>query len=671
MFKHLLLTCTLLFCLLPPLAAQAKPARHSSLLGPLGLTLIPSARMDEPGTVRAGVSTLDPYLHGTIGIQISTPLYMGLRQSAEISSLHDDAMRLYPGVDMKLRLLAEGPYHPELSLGWLGAIGHKRMAGEYLVGSKRFNNWDISAGLGWGRYGSAHHIGNPLGLFGSHFKKDRQRDGEDPNGPSDWFTDQDVGLFAGVEYSPPWIEGLSLSAEWGADRYLAEAATYDYESPAPWALGVHYSPRPWINLSTGLIGGEKIMAALTLQNHLARWPGKLFHKGDVAVTPEPAATGVNRAQAPLALPNHLSTPQALRMALQTMDSESAASVEALEVRPTHRGLTGPLLRFNRRDISHALKQSAGSPEEIWRNVAFNPETAGELTPAENSSAPVHADLRLILDEAVSLSERDQGLLHRTSLIAETTADIPLGLLGGMGLRLNLTDNLDQLNDLRLPSSLPVRSNIDQFANTTFALDTLYAGWTRTFYRDWHVATAAGYLEEMYAGAGGDILYRPWGATWALGAEGWLAAKRDPDSSMHLDLSGDAVFTGHLKGYYEFPETDLTAELRAGRYLNEDWGGTLALTQRFDHGLHVRGFITATNQSEFDIFGGHTNVHSGLSLTLPIGNIPLIPQNSLIRLSAAPFGRDNGQTLASPVDLYNLSEPLSYRHMTHYWHDIGE
>ncbi|QQG36988.1 MAG: YjbH domain-containing protein [Micavibrio aeruginosavorus] len=670
MLKCLALTCGMIVCLLPN-AAGADPARHSSLLGPLGLTLIPSARMDEPGTIRAGVGTLDPYMHGTLGLQIAQPLYIALRQTAEISSLHDDALRLYPGVDIKLRLLEEGAYHPELSLGWLGALGHKRMAGEYLVASKRFDNWDVSGGLGWGRYGSAHHTGNPLGLFGQHFKKGRRLDSEEPNGPENWFTGEDAGLFAGIEYSAPWVEGLSLSAEWGADRYLAEKAAFDYEAPAPWALGIHYSPRPWVNLSTGLIGGEKIMTALTLHEHVARWPGKLFRKEQPPAAAIPVAAGPRLIQAELSLPGHISSPQAIGQALQELDAQSPDTIEALEIDTRHKGLKGAGLRFNRRDVTHTLQQSAGSPQEIWRNTAINPEKAENLAPTGLQPALLNADVRFVLDEAVSLSEEDQGLLHRTGLIAEASAQTRFGLLGGLGLRLNITDNLDHLNDLRVPSLLPVRSDIDRFTEDKFALNTLYAGWVRTIAPDLHIAAAAGYLEEMYAGAGGDILYRPFGATWAIGAEGWLALKRDPDSRLHKGLSGDTVFTGHMKGYYEFPETDLTAEIRAGRYLNEDWGGTFALAHRFDHGLQVRGFMTASNQSEFDIFGGRTNVYSGLSLTLPIGNVPLALQNSIMRLSAAPFGRDAGQALANPVDLYTLTEPLSYRHITRYWNDISE
>jgi hypothetical protein len=237
--------------------------------------------MDQPGTVRAGISTLDPYMHAHVGIQIAEPLYIGIRQTAEVSDLNDDALRLYPGVDMKLRLLEEGPYHPELSLGWLGAVGHKRMAGEYLAASKRFDNWDISGGIGWGRYGSTHHIGNPLGIFGSHFKKGRALDGEEPNGPQDWFTDDDIGIVRRpIEYTTPWVDGLSFSAEWGADRYHRRDAPLSISTnPRRGPLGVHYSPKPWVNVSTArLVGGEKIMAIAHLAKRDLEMAGEILQE---------------------------------------------------------------------------------------------------------------------------------------------------------------------------------------------------------------------------------------------------------------------------------------------------------------------------------------------------------------------------------------------------------
>lgn len=650
--------------------------------------------MDKTGTVRAGISTLDPYLHAHIGLQIADPLYISLRQSAEVSGLNDDANRLYPGIDMKLRLIDEGHYHPALALGWQSALGHKRMAGEYLVASKRYENWDFSAGLGWGRMGTAGHIDNPLRIFGKHFNKNRAPDGNDPNGPDNWFTGNNIGFFAGLEYTTPWIDGLSFSAEWGADRYVAERTSFDFNAPAPWALGVHYAPKPWINFSTALIGGEKIMAALTLQNLLPEWPGRSFKNDNLTHEPlRPYRTGITeptamehtaersninlhhtaasytRAQARLEIPQELTTPRAIGLALPYISNHAGETIEGLEIRPVYRGLSGPLIRFNRRNVTRAMGQHAGSPQELWQNAEFNPESADELTLHSTEKNGRDYNLRLLLDQQISLSEEDHGILRRTSMMIESASSSTSGLLGGMGLRINLAHNLGHLDNYRVPSPLPVRSDVADFADRRLSLDRAYLGFARTLAPHLHAAIAAGYLEEMYNGLGGDILYRPFGKTWAIGAEGWLALKRDPHSPMNMALTGDRVFTGHVKVYYEFPDTNLTAEARFGRYLNEDMGATIALRQHFDHDLNVRGFMTATDNSDPDIFGGNTNLYAGLELSLPLGNIPLIPQNSALRIKAAPFGHDNGQTLDNPVDLYDLSTPLSYRHIARHWNDI--
>ena len=175
-----------IFCI--PIAHAQAEEYSSSLYGPLGLNTIPNARMDDTGTIRAGIGTLDPYIHSWLSFQLAEPLSVTLRQSAEVSNLNEDADRLYPGVDFKLRIMEETATRPELSIGLQSAIGHKRMAGEYIAASKRYKDFDFTAGLGWGRFGTAGHFENPFKIFGGHFDKGRSLDGEMPNRPDDWFT---------------------------------------------------------------------------------------------------------------------------------------------------------------------------------------------------------------------------------------------------------------------------------------------------------------------------------------------------------------------------------------------------------------------------------------------------------------------------------------------------
>src|SRR5687768_3729397 len=129
-FRFLAFVSFIVFISAPALAGTRSTP---SLLGPLGLNTVPNARMDDPGTVRAAVSALDPYVHAYLGLQIAGPLYIGLRQTALTSSINGTADRLFPGVDLKLRLLTENAWRPEIAVGLQSAFGHKRMAGEYIA----------------------------------------------------------------------------------------------------------------------------------------------------------------------------------------------------------------------------------------------------------------------------------------------------------------------------------------------------------------------------------------------------------------------------------------------------------------------------------------------------------------------------------------------------------
>ena len=242
-----------------------------NIAGVPGLLTLPNARMHTPETIIMHTGALDPYFHGILGLQIAKPLYIALRQTALTSSLNGQADRLYPGIDLRLRLVEENQCAPDITVGLQSAFGHKRTAAEYIVASKRFGAFDLTGGMGWGRMGGAGHIGNPMKIFGDHFSKNRNSDDEMPGDINDWFTGDNIGLFAGVEYFPP-RQHFSIKAEWGADNYSAERAASGYDAPAPWSMGLAFHPAEWFDFNIGLAGAEKILGSLTFRPSLKKWP---------------------------------------------------------------------------------------------------------------------------------------------------------------------------------------------------------------------------------------------------------------------------------------------------------------------------------------------------------------------------------------------------------------
>lgn len=494
--------------------AQQKPS--TNLYGALGLNTIPNARMDETGTVRIGVATNDPYVHSFIGIQVAEPLSVTLRQTGEISSLNEEPDRLYPGLDLKLRLLKENATRPEVSIGLQSAIGHRRTAGEYLALSKRHNNFDFTAGVGWGRYGSAGHFSNPFKIFGNHFGKNRLLDGEDPHEPDDWFTGDKIGLFAGVEYFTPW-DGLSLKADYGADRYTAESQAFGFDAGAPWSVGLNYAPNIYgyngMDVALGMQGTDKVMALLSFDGNVKNWPSAA-HKienpapfrayrtgmnlpnqmelkaGSEGIQLYDAASDTTNAQAFLTVQNRTPLPQQLRHAFKHMSNHAGQNVEGLTIHTVRMGLSGPAITVQRRALEKAHAHDNGSASEIWHTTSITPTDK----PFYKSSHRPHAfnygleDVYLTWDSQGSLSEEDSTGLYRTSVILGTQAPQLFGFLDSFfSLRVNLADNLDRLSDVRPRVPLPVRSDIDLFADRTFAVDEAFSSFTHSFRSDLHLS----------------------------------------------------------------------------------------------------------------------------------------------------------------------------------------
>ena len=89
----------------------------------------------------------------------------------------------------------------------------------------------------------------------------------------------------------------------------------------------------------------------------------------------------------------------------------------------------------------------------------------------------------------------------------------------------------------------------------------------------------------------------------------------------------------------------------------------------DSGVRVTAFVTASEDEDPDIFGGTTHLYSGLRLTLPLGTWRRMVDGSEMRTTIAPLGRNAGQTLDTPLPLYDVSEPLSYRAISRSWDQL--
>jgi hypothetical protein len=170
---------------------------------------------------------------------------------------------------------------------------------------------------------------------------------------------------------------------------------------------------------------------------------------------------------------------------------------------------------------------------------------------------------------------------------------------------------------------------------------------------------AGYLESMYAGAGGEILWRPLGERWAIGADLYEVQKRGFDRL--FDLQNYRIMTGHVSLYYASPWYQINAALRVGRYLAGDRGYTLELTRRFSTGVEIGAFFTKTNVTAEQF--GEGSFDKGFILRFPIGYILPVNTQAEVGMDIRPVQRDGGQRLWGDAILYGHSRRTSNAEFT--------
>ncbi len=296
----------------------------------------------------------------------------------------------------------------------------------------------------------------------------------------------------------------------------------------------------------------------------------------------------------------------------------------------------------------AAATGQGSAEEIFAEAQLRP-AAPELGP-EAARAPFPR-LAWGVEPRLSVFVGDPQATVRWQVGAAAGGRVELGsgfALAASGQQV-FAGNLDGglPSDSRLPR---VRSDFARYAREgRTSVPALYAERLWNIAPDVFARVTAGWLETMFGGVSGEVLWRPAGRSWGIGVDLAHVAQRQYDGG--LGFLGYNVTTGHVSGHWDMPVWGLTATVRGGRYLAGDWGGTLELGRRFDTGVEVGGFATFTNVP-FSVFG-EGSFDKGIFVRVPFDFLGLGTRNRAA-LNLRPVQRDGGQRLAVDNPLWEVT-----------------
>src|SRR5260221_7819083 len=156
---------------------------------------------------------------------------------------------------------------------------------------------------------------------------------------------------------------------------------------------------------------------------------------------------------------------------------------------------------------------------------------------------------------------------------------------------------------------------------------------------------------MSGGVGGQWLYVERGTPWAFDVS--VDAVRQRDFREQFAFRDYQTVTALAAWHYKLPYQS-TFTVRTGRFLARDYGARFEIKRRFRIGMELGAWYTVTNAVDTGVNPGNYR-DKGIFVSIPFE--ALLPNDTRIvtGFSLAPWTRDIGQMVNSPVDLYQMLE----------------
>ncbi|MFZ1909162.1 MAG: YjbH domain-containing protein, partial [Burkholderiales bacterium] len=668
-------------------ALGADPVTAPSITGQTGLLNMPDARIAPEGTWRTGVSFMRPYQ----SIWSSLAVFPWLEGSFRYTRImHVPGFpEGYPGgnldygdykdksFDLKLQLLPERGIWPSVVFGTQDFQGTAIFRALYGAASKQIGNLDLTLGYGSKRID---------------------------------------GAFGGLRYTDPRLPNWSLVAEYDAYNYTLDhgaalSGAADYRK-AP-AAGIEYRSAWWGAKAYAAHGEAGVNAWVSVPLEAKQFVPKIDEPPPFTrIVPRPteaqwAENREHRAMLARALYEQdfrdvrvayvngtlsarltniriSSMPRAVGRAARTL--LSIAPLEVREIRVTYLEAKLPLATYEFVDVPLLQRYFNGmaSRARLAQTVSIEYARPGGNTDADREAMlsgfeePIPE--RLLVQRGVEgsmLSLRDEDVLGGTLFlhpILQGYFNDPSGalkfdvsaaasyerwfpaqvqLLGD--LKLTLWENV---SDVTQPSNsllAHVRTDVADYKRESkpkilrLLANKYFQPAERVYAR-----VSGGIYEEMFDGVGGQVLYLPGDGRW--GADLALDAVKQRDFRGLFGTRDYSTVTAIASLNYRMAH-GLTATARAGRFLARDEGVRFEMKRRFNSGFEVGAWYTFTNGNDITSPGTPSSPYhdKGIFMAMPLDTMLTKDTRAVADISLSPWTRDVGQMVASPGDLYDLTE----------------
>lgn len=654
--------------------------------GGIGLIQMPTARMNEAGAFSLNYQDSEEYRFWSASLMLFPWMEATVRYSDVRTQLYSDdpgfsGDQTYKdkGIDVKFKLWRESEFLPDVAVGFRDFGGTGLFESEFIAASKRLGPFDFHLGIGWGYLGRKGNITNPFcDLRDSFCERPGGLEGQGGKVEYKSFFKGPVALYGGIEYQTPW-KPLRLKVEYDGNNYQQDKAGVliqdsDFNLGAVYALNDSFDLN--LNYQRGNTFGFGVNYKLDFNN-----------LKQIKLDP-PAKEIPDRRVASIEVLDKAQLRQDLYLNAGFVVNNYVLKDDEIILKGSQIAYRDEDVAMDRvgRVLASHLPESIKTYRVIIQAMDLPMvETtidAEQFVKAARYESP-EADVKtayervepVLADEQWAVERDESGFGYNADIFWIQTFGNPEkfymyqgGLLLGGGyqfntnlslqttVKVNLLTNFDDFNFKvdALDTGVPrVRTYVREYVTRSdVTVDNFYGLWKDQITDNWYGQAYAGYLETMYGGVGGEILYKPIDSSLAVGFDMNYVRQRDYDSDVaFFDYK---TLTGHLSFYWTpqwLEDTMISASF--GQYLAKDKGVTIDFSKRFDSGIVVGAYAAVTDMSSEEY--GEGSFTKGFYVSIPFDLFSLKSATGRGRIPWIPIARDGGQMLNRPVSLNALTE----------------
>jgi hypothetical protein len=685
-------------------AQEARPRPSINLFGETGLIDMPTAESQPDGQITLSYSQFANSSRRNFTFQILPRLSGTLRYSTieDAGRPNDPEFELNDrSFDFRLQLLKESGWVPSVAVGLRDFLGTGVYSAEYVVATKTVaEDFSATLGIGWGRLSGVGGFENPFCALAESWCTRDTDYGE--GGTPLWgafFHGEDAALFGGVEWRA--TDRFTLKVEYSPDEYVREqqSPTSDFKRKSSVNFGAEYRWLEGVTVGAYYMYGDAVGFNVVVSGNPLRplapqdlGAGPLPVNPRAADAPRGTAWTTNPAaldQLATALAEALDAegiqlegmevqgdtvsvdvtnrrynqdPRAIGRTARVLQVGMPASIETFRITPVLGGVRTTTVTIDRSQYEAQVSRfDAG--EQSWQTVGI--EGAAPSLSRQGWRREAYPDFDWSIAPApylFLLTPSDPIRLGINLDLAGTLSFAP-----GLSTTGRLSQPLINVPDDPGPSETelpPVRSDTPRyFAGYDPKLAQLTVDYLFKLNENTYGRASAGYLERMFAGVGGEVLWKPVDQSWGLGADINYVWQRDFDS-LGFGFYDYDVVTGQASLYWDTGWYGMEVELDAGRYLAGDWGGTFQLTRRFANGWAVGAYFTLTNVTSEDF--GEGSFNKGVAIEIPFRWTVPFETRQTRALALTSVSRDGGARLDISNRLYPIVRDFDRGHLAQNW-----